>query len=337
MTVLREDGFEGFLKRQVAQMNGILVHGSDSAAIANIGRMVARIVCDATAEPERYDVAILKDGAGRIEDHFFSLSLLGDRLMLWFDDVSDQHLKPLDGLINAKGPANFLFLAADSLPKSSKLRQACEESNRFAALALYEETTGSAKARLRALLAKEKNRWGDGAEEVFFDVVGSERSIVTQEFEKLILYCHGQASVETNDVVAICGDTADGGNDQLIDAVLIGDLSTVDRTLQILDGDIRVALIAVASHLSRLQDLRSMMDSGNSADQAVKAARPPIFFKRQPMITSQLKRFDGQALMAMQATVASAIFESRKSSDLANAITGRTLLALARLARSKSA
>ena len=79
MTVLREDGFEQFLKRQIGTVNGVLVHGADSAAVASFGRLVVRAIVGAGGEAERYDAAILKEGAGRIQDEFYSLSLLGDR------------------------------------------------------------------------------------------------------------------------------------------------------------------------------------------------------------------------------------------------------------------
>jgi DNA polymerase III subunit delta len=339
LSVLREDGFESALKRGFGQLNGLLVHGADSAAIANMGRRVVRAVAGPNAEADRFEASVLKDGAGRIEDEFFSLSLLGDRKLIWIDDVGDQHLKVLAGVIGAVATANFVFLAADSLSKTSKLRLACEEASGFGALALYEENSEAGHARLQVLLAKEEMSWGDGADEAFFESVGSERSIVTQEFEKLILYCLGQKVISADDVLAICGETATAGADQLIDSMLAGDLAGVDRKVETLDSDgggMRTILVTVNNHLTRLQDLRGVMDSGSSADQVVKAARPPIFFKRQNGIASQLKRFDGAALITMQATVAAAIFETRKNADLADAITSRTLLSLARLARSKS-
>lgn len=339
MTVLREDGFEQFLKRQIGAMNGVLVHGADSAAVASLGRLVVRAIVGAGGEAERYDAAILKEGAGRIQDEFYSLSLLGDRRVLWIDDVGDSNFKTLSEIIASTHPANFVFLSSDNLAKASRLRIACEEAAKFGALALYEEDIASVRNRLGTLISKASLKWGDGAEDLFLEIVGIDRSVVTQEFEKLSLYCFGVTAISAADVLAVCGDTASSSSDGLIDAMLMGDLESVDRMFGNLDSDTggqRLILSSAISHLVRLQELRGIMDGGASADTVVRGARPPIFFKRQSVVISQLKKFDSPELMSMQQSLAVATFQIRKNADLVDAVTSRALLSLARLARSKS-
>ncbi len=340
MTVLREDGFEQFLKRQINSLNGVLVHGADSAAVAGFGRQIVRAIAGSAGDGERFDASILKDGAGRIQDEFYSLSLLGDRRVLWIDGVGDTHLKTLLDIIKSSHPANFVFLSADSLTKTSKLRVACEVATKFGALALYEETIESIRTRLGALISKAGLKWEDGAEDLFYEIVGIDRSVATQECEKLTLYCLGQSTITSTDVLAVCGDTASSSSDSLIDSMLMGDLESVDRMIGNLDSDAggqRMILSSAISHLVRLQELRGIMDGGANADTAVRGARPPIFFKRQLAVISQLKKFDAPELLSMQQSLAAATFQTRKNADLADAVAGRALLSLARLARSKSA
>ena len=339
MTVLREDGFEQFLKRQIGSMNGVLVHGADSAAVASFGRQVVRAIVGAGGEAERFDASILKEGAGRIHDEFYSLSLLGDRRVLWIDDVGDANLKTLIDIITSTQSANFVFLSSDALSKTSKLRTACEEAPKFGALALYEEGIEAVHTRLETLISRAGLKWDGGAEELFLEIVGTDRSVVTQECEKLTLYCLGQKMITSADVLAVCGDTASSNSDSLIDSMLIGDLESVDRMLGNLDGDTggqRMILSSAISHLVRLQELRGIMDGGANVDAVVRGARPPIFFKRQSAVVSQLRKFEGGELMSMQQSLAAATFQMRKNADLGDAITSRALLSLARLARSKS-
>ena len=339
MTTLREDGFESFLKRQCAVMNGVLVHGNDSAAIANFGRQLVRAVAGPNGEADRYEATFLKEGAGRIEDEFFSLSLLGDRRVIWIDDVTDAHLKILAGILGSDKVGNFIFLSADSLVKLSKLRVACEQSAKFASFALYDEGIEGIRSRLSGLVAKFNMTWGDGAEDIFVEVVGAERSIVSQEIEKLVVYCFGQTAITVEDVLAICGDTASSSSDGVINAMLSGDLEAVDRMLGNIDtdsGGLKTILQTTSLHLTRLQDFRAAMDGGASADTAVRSARPPIFFKRQAKVLAQLRKFDSSDLMSMQSALSASTFQTRKFADLADSIISRTLLSLARLARSKS-
>jgi DNA polymerase III subunit delta len=339
VTVLREDGFEQLFKRQTSTMNGVLVHGSDSAAVAGLGRQIVRAISGSGGDAERFDASILKEGAGRIQDEFYSLSLLGDRRVLWIDGVGDSHLKTLSDIITSTQPANFVFLSSDSLAKTSKLRMACEEAAKFGALALYEEDIASVRNRLGALISKAGLKWEDGAEDLFLEIVGIDRSVVSQEFEKLTLYCYGETLISTADVLAVCGDTASSSSDSLIDAMLMGDLESVDRMFGNLDSDTggqKIILSSAISHLVRLQELRGMMDGGPNADTVVRGARPPVFFKRQSAVVSQLKKFDATDLLSMQQSLAAATFQTRKNADLSDAITSRALLSLARLARSKS-
>ncbi len=339
MAVLREDGFEQFLKRQIVSMNGVLIHGSDSAAVAGFGRQIVKAISGETGEAERFEASNLKEGAGRIQDEFYSLSLLGDRRVLWIDDVGDSHLKVLSEIITSIHPANFLFLSADSLPKTSKLRIAAEEAAKFGVLAIYEEDLDSIRTRLGALISKASMKWDDGAEDLFLEIVGIDRSVATQECQKLMLYCFGQSTITSLDVSAVCGDTATSSSENLIDAMLIGDLESVDRMYGSLDTDAggqRMILASAMSHLVRLQELRGMMDTGTSADVTVRGARPPIFYKRQSAVIAQLRRFESTELLSMQQSLSTAIFQTRKNADLGNAIASRTLLSLARLARSKS-
>jgi DNA polymerase III subunit delta len=339
LTVLREDGFEQFLKRQISTMNGVLVHGADSAAVAGLGRQIVRAISVSGVDAERFDASILKEGAGRIQDEFYSLSLLGDRRVLWIDGVGDSHLKTLSDIIVSTNPANFVFLTSDSLAKTSRLRMACEEAAKFAALALYEEDIASVRNRLGALISKVGLKWEDGAEDLFLEIVGIDRSVVSQEFDKLTLYCYGEIVISTAHVLAVCGDTASSSSDSLIDAMLMGDLESVDRMFGNLDSDTggqKMILSSAISHLVRLQELRGMMDGGPNADTVVRGARPPIFFKRQSAVVSQLKKFDATDLLAMQQSLGAATFQTRKNADLSDAITSRALLSLARLAKSKS-
>jgi DNA polymerase III subunit delta len=341
MAVLREDEFENFVKRKCAAMNGLLIHGADSSAVASLSQQTIRAIVgsgDASFATSRIEISSLKESAGLLDDEFKSMSLLGERRVLIIDGADETCLKPLAPILAATSTGNFILLLADTLSKSSKLRSACEESNLFGALAIYEEDEAALAARIRKLITAENLRWGADAEALFFELVGSDRSTVVQEANKLVLYCYGSESISEANVLAVCGDIAGFGTDQLIDAVLAGDLESADRMGSSLDTDsagTRGILSVLMFHLTKLQDLRLDMERGSNADMAVRNARPPIFFKRRNAIISQLRKFELNDLIAMQQSVSEAMFQTRKLPDLFEAVTNRTLLSLARTARSK--
>ncbi len=332
MGVLREDEFDGFVKRRLGAMNGILIHGADESAVAGLSRQV---VGQLAAAPQRVDIASVKASPGTFLDSFLSLSLLGDRQVLIVDGADDSCLKFLGATLAFDQPANFVILLADTLSKLSKLRVACEEASRFVALALYEEDRGKLFERVANYLSSQGLTWTDDAEALFFSSVGSDRMIVLQEAEKLAIYCLGQTVITETDVSAVCGDTAEFDVDQLIDSVLGGDLEATDRIVTSLGSDTRSALILLQLHISKLQSLRMEMERGLSLDMALKNAKPPIFFKRKTAFTSQLRKLELADLIDIQEAISAVTLQSRKNAALADALNNRALLSLARLARSR--
>ncbi len=339
MTVLRADDFEAFLKNKSARMNGLLLHGSDAEAVGVLARQATRTLCEAEKVPgslHHLDVAVIKENPGALIDEFQSLSLLGDRQILLADGVDDNFLKFAKPAIETTKLANFLVILAGSLAKSSKLRLACEDATLFASLAVYEEDRAALSNRLRKQMAEHGLKWAGDAEASFFERVGHDRPSVNQEMAKLLLYCLGMAEITEEDVLAICGNTAAFGTDELIDAMLQGDGQNTDRMAASFDGDQRTILIMVLNHLTRLQNLRAEIDSGSSYDAVMRSAKPPIFFKRQSNIKSQIRRYDSDGLYELQELVSSAILQTRKIPSMADAITNRTLLSIARNAAARS-
>jgi DNA polymerase III subunit delta len=332
LAVLREEEFEGFVKRRLGSMNGILIHGSDLSAVSGLARQIPKQLA---AEPQRIDIPAAKTAPGSFQDQYLSLSMFGERQVLIVDPADDSCLKFLETSLAFDQPANFAILQADSLSKTSKLRVACEESKLFASLALYEEDVGKLYARIEKLLAAQNMRWGNSAEEAFFASVGHDRSIVLQEAEKLVLYCFGQAEISEADVAEICGDTAEFDSDELIDAVLGGDLETTDRIVTSLGNDTRSFFALLQLHISKLQTLRMDMERGQTLDMAIKNAKPPIFFKRKAAFTNQLRKLELVDLINIQETISEVTFQSRKNAALADALNNRALLSLARLSRSR--
>ncbi len=333
MATLREEEFENFLKRKLGALNGLLIHGADQAAVSLMAR---RVVTALKAEVAQIDLSTAKSAPGSFMDQMLSLSMFGDRQVLLIDGADEACLKFLEPALAQTSIANFVLITADNLGKISKLRAAVEGAELFTSLALYEEEESAARERIRKLLAAQNLNWGSSAEEAFFASVGSERAIVTAEAEKLALYALGQGEVNIEDVAAICGDVAEFDVDELVDAILGGDIETADRIYAALGGEQQRFFFAFAAHLSRLQNLRIDME-GSGLEGALRNAKPPIFFKRKNVIAAQLRALSLEDVVGIQETVQSGILQSRKMSALAEPILGRMILAIARSCRSKMA
>lgn len=339
MTVLREDQFQSFLTRSVARANGILIYGSDSSAAMEYAGQLARAV-EGAGNPDailRLDSSALKLDPARLSDEFRSLSLLGDRKAIIIDDCDDNLLEPLGDILSTTILGNFVILTAGSLNKSSKLRAAAEQAKLFSCLPLYEAKAEAIAGKVEALLAQSNLRMDAEALDAFLSLIGENRSLALREAEKLATYCHGQQLVSAADVEAVCGDVSAFVDDQLIDAVLGGDLDSADRISQVYDAEgsnARPVLNLLMSHVSRLQALKLDVARGMTVDAAVSSAKPMVFFNRRRIVAEQLRRFDLDALESIQASLHEALFASRKTAALSSAIINRTVLSVTRHARS---
>lgn len=334
MAALKEEEFDAFLKRRLSSYSSLLIHGDDEAAVSSMGAQAiagfARGNSTASIVDE-IDASACKKAPGVFSDALYSMSLLGDRRLLVLEQVDDSCISFLAPLFDQKPGGNFVLLKAQGLKRDSRLRAALESGPYSASVAVFPDDRETASARARALLLGAGLGWGESAETAFFDLVGFERSIVGQELAKLMLYCHGAKIVETEDVAAICGDLAEDSLDDVVDAMLSGDLPSMDRNLADATGrDAKAVLPLLSLHLSRLVTLKSAMSDGHNADHAVRSARPPIFFKRRSAVVSQLNRLSLEDLAKLQTSVQTLSLRSRQLGEISSISTARSLLSLAR-------
>lgn len=331
--MLREDEFEIFLKRRLSTSNGLLIHGNDASGVAQVGRQVA---IQLRADVQRMEIAECKSSPGAFMDQFLSLSLLGERQILLVEPADDGCLKFIEPVLTYGKPANFVVMLASALGKTSKLRIACEAASHCTALALYEEDKAKLRGRLNGILSVAGLVWGEGAEEDFYSAVGEDRAITMRELEKLSLFANGKKQVTSDDIAAVCGDTAEYDADALIDAVLAGNLEDVDRMMQGLGADARSIFVFLQLHVTRLLALRMEMQRGVNADTALRNAKPPIFFKRKPAMMKQLRNLELEDLLVIQEHIQAATLQARKLASLSESINARALLTITRLCRAKA-
>jgi DNA polymerase III subunit delta len=334
MAILRESDLADFLKRKAAQFNGLLFFGNDDSAISAAVTQVIAAMPDGD-EPLRLEASDLRSNPAGLDDAFRSLSLLGDRRVIVVTGLDDNHLTALQPLLSEQALGNFLVLVAGGLKKDSKLKAAAEASQRISVTGYYEETGGAVLLRIQMVMKQRGLAFEDGALERFVDLCGNDRSVLLNEAEKLALYCHPNPVITVDDVEAACGDQAEFEADQLIGAVLDGDIERADRIYTSMEqsGDAKSVLIMMQMYLARLESVSAALARGGDLAGATRAAKPPFFGPQQQAAGRQVRLLSGDDLGRMQVSVQQAILQSRQMADLGDAITGRCLLSLARMVR----
>jgi DNA polymerase-3 subunit delta len=109
--------------------------------------------------------------------------------------------------------------------------------------------------------------------------------------------------------MACAGDLAGLSLDDALFAATAGDVARTDRALELAmaAGATPVGVLrAGLMHLQRLHRIRLVVEYGSSVADAVKNARPPIFFRRVAAFSRSVELWPSAALMAAMSGLAEA-------------------------------
>lgn len=321
--------------RDPGTMRVVLLFGDDAGLIRERGSILVRSVAGSLDDPFR--VAELgRDGHARIASELGSAPLTGGRRVVRVRDVGEALVKPVEAALGGLSDG-LLVLEAEGLAARGKLRTLVERADYGAAIGCYslagdalERMIRESLAGLQVSIEDEALRWLSGQ-------LGGDLGVTRREVEKLALYVGSGGSVDLDAARRCVGDLAGLSLDDALFAATAGDLVGADRALELAmaDGAAPVAVLrATLLHLQRLQRGRAVVDQGQSAADAVRLARPPVFFQRGSTFQQTLRLWSGDALQAACERVWDGERACKQTGSPAEVICRSAVLGLAQLAAS---
>jgi DNA polymerase-3 subunit delta len=166
--------------------------------------------------------------------------------------------------------------------------------------------------------------------------LGSDRLLSRGELEKLAIYAGEGGQIDLDDVRLSIGDSAALALDDAIAAAAEGDAARVERVLDRVfqEGDSPVSVVrAMLRHLQRLHVLAARLAMGVTFAEAMRTARPPIFYRQQDNIRRQLALWNEAGMRALIERVAQAELHMKLTGLPAETICREAMLAVAQTAR----
>ncbi len=327
-----------FLQSADATVAAVLFYGPDQGLVRERAvDLVARVAGD-PADPFRIaelSAAQLKDDRARLADEAAALSLSGGRRVLRLREATEAHAEALAELLAGPAPAAFLVLEAGDLPPRSALRKVFESAANAAAVACYLDDDQV----LGKVIAEALKGYGLGiAEEALAYLIahlGGDRGVTRQELEKLALYVgSGAKRVTLEDVEAVVGDSSALSLDDLIFALGEGDRAAIDRGFAraLMEGNDEIAILrAAARHMMRLHQVAGAAEPRS----AIKALRPPVFFKLENRFLAQLRLWSTDRLGEALNRLNRAEIDIKTGAQPKAAVAERALLEIGGLARAR--
>jgi DNA polymerase-3 subunit delta len=328
-----------FLQRPDPGVRAVLLYGPDAGLVRERADELARTVCADLSDPFRVAAltgAVLAADPARLADEAAQLSLAGGRRVVRVRGAADAQGRLFAGFLADPLGEALVVVEAGELSGASSLRRAFESSPRAAAVGCYPDGPRDRAMVIRDSLAAHRVSASRDATQYLVDHLGDDRLVTRSELDKLALYVGDGGRVELDDAVVSVGDSAALELDDAVMAAAEGDTARLDRVLGRVfqEGESPVTVVrAVLRHLQRLHGLAARVAHGISAEEVMRAARPPIFFKHQDGIRRQLGLWRENGLRRALGRLAEAEIRIKTTGFPAETLCREALAAVAQMAK----
>jgi DNA polymerase-3 subunit delta len=332
VTALRAGDIDKFLSRPDPRRPVVLIYGPDSGLVSERTALVMRAALGENSDPFS---AVPLDGdaiaadPGLLIDEAQTFGLFGNRRVIRVRAGGKNFAPALETLLE-NPPQATVVIEAGELRPSSPIRTICEKSQAAAVIPCYADT----ERDIARLISEAKLSIDPGAREELAALLGADRLASRGEIEKLVLYAKsGSGRITVDDVRAVIADASALALDDVVDSAAAGEMEAALVALNkaYAAGTATAAILnAAIRHVTNLHRLRLAVDEGESPSRLVEYSKPPIFFRRRPKFERALIRFTTDALAREIVALSDASLAARKDAALAQAITERAILRLAK-------
>ena len=272
---------EAFLRKPDPAIRGVVIYGADDGLVAERAVALAKTVCADLKDPFRVvDIPgeALKGDPARLADEFGAMSLIGGRRVIRVRPAGEESAAALQNLVDAVAGDALIVLEAGNLTPRSSLRALAETEACLAAMPCYPDSDEALESLVESAAREQGLRLADDALEWIIGRIGGDRGQTRSEIDKLLLYKAGDANktLTLDDAMAVLGDTAAIGLDDVIAATFDGDLVSLDRALErvFAEGGNPVQLVrAVQRHTDQLHLVSGYAAKGGPLEAAMFRAR----------------------------------------------------------------
>lgn len=328
---------DGWLKRPDPNIRIVLIYGPDRGLVSERARLFVKqtnLDADDPFSSIRLEAGEIEAEPGRLSDEANTVPMFSAQRLIWIKGAGTQkQLADEVKLLAANPPRDaIIVIEAGDLKKSAALRTSIETAPLAMALPCYADDGRSVDGVIDEILTREKLTIGMDARLLLKNNLGGDRLATRSEIEKLALYCHGQSEVSPEDVAMMTGDVSGVGADDVVDAVLSGNMNAFDTGFLRFTSTGSPVFMIVSSAMRQfhsLQLMRADMDThGKAAAAVVASARPPVFFARKKLMETALQRWNANAIARALDRLQATVLLTRQRQDLSVATARQALMAL---------
>lgn len=324
------------LKALEARFRAVLVYGPDEGLARDRARaLIAQFADDPR---DAFQVARLAPGdltpdPARLADELAAIPMLGGRRLVVVESATDALAATIESALGHAEGDGLLIVTAGSLGPRTKLRQLFEGHDAALAVPCYGDEEADLERLIDQVMAAHDLKIAGDARNLLIGYLGADRGVSRRELEKLALYAHGRGDpITVADVEAVVVDSSALALAALSEAVTGGRVQALDTLIDraFAAGENAVGILRVVGRrFERLHTVQADVAGGKNQATALKALRPPLFFKEEAAFRADLRRWPLAKLNRALETLAEGEIQCKTTGLPAETVCARTCLSLA--------
>ena len=334
MVAVRSAEADRFINKPPTGVFLYLVFGSDAGLVSE---RIRTILTRAVDDPKdgfqlvRLSGDEVANDRLKLADEANAVPMFGGRKAIGVEATGKSLLPAIEPILRARPRDCVIAVEGGAFKRDNPLRKLFEREAAAAAIECHPDGPREIGALVDAELSAAGLTIEPEARELLISLLGQNRLTTRSELEKLALYAHGEARIETAHVEAIVADASALVVDHAIDGAFEGAFAAIEATTERLlgeSGDVNLLLASALRHATALHRARVAMDAG-----APFGNDGGFYGPRRSVAERQLRRWDAGRLQRAMMVLADAVGRARREPRLAQAITVRALWSVALAAR----
>jgi DNA polymerase-3 subunit delta len=335
MVAIKANQADRFVAAPDKAVVAVLVYGPDTGLVSERSKAVATALAKRSGDDVeliRIDESDLDQDPDRLQVELQTIPMFGGGKVVRTTAGRKINAAMFKSIFESGAPAVGLVCEAGNLKAADALRKLFEGTGFAAAVPCYGDEARDLGQLVQEMTQEAGLTLSRDDLELLVSRLGADRALSRGEIEKLILYCAGRREITTDDILAIVGDAAEAGLEEIAVAAANGEPKRVvhdlDRAINAGENSQAVLLIAMR-YFQRLHRLAALMDQGKSAEEAIRGMRPPVHFKLKDQLQRQLRIWGTAALGDALDRLGAAQVQARLNSTTDDTLVERVLFNLA--------
>lgn len=303
--IYKQSQIDRFVKKPDTSLKCVVIYGTNDGLVAEYVKQFAQAIAPDINDAFQVSQLLwdnISSDTGALAGEYGAQSLMGGRRVVIVKEVDNNITKPLKAMLETVKSDTLLILSSSALNKKSSLVSLAEEREDFALIACYEDRDEAIYATARQMFIEQGFTINNEALQLLCSRLSNDRKSNIGEIEKLITYMGTRKNITNEDVLKVISDNSSTSGDDVCYFTASGQ---TDKALQAYnkllgEGGEPVSVVRnLMYHFMKLLTAISLVEKGESVDNAVGKISPPIIFFRKNSFRSQVYLWPKDRLMSV--------------------------------------